>query len=142
MSFSPFSCIGSACNGLIMVISQKAGAFLLTLRPSLIVSDITRKFAMERRLVCVRELCLGLVFATFSSPFSLTFWGHGWCQRRQDGCGLWGTQLLDQHKDSSLCMRLGRNFFRWKQEKFSKKVEKPMHFIIIIFVLTTAIIPL
>eukprot|EP00957_Ditylum_brightwellii_P081636 6210145-Ditylum_brightwellii.AAC.1 len=30
----------------------------------------------------------------------------------------------------------------WKQERFSKKVEKPMHFIIIAFVLTTAIIPL
>mmetsp|Transcript_17010 Transcript_17010/g.24108 ORF Transcript_17010/g.24108 Transcript_17010/m.24108 type:complete len:266 (-) Transcript_17010:32-829(-) len=32
--------------------------------------------------------------------------------------------------------------FGWKQEQFAKKVERPMHFIIITYVLTIAIIPL
>eukprot|EP00957_Ditylum_brightwellii_P041188 3117733-Ditylum_brightwellii.AAC.1 len=157
MFVEPFSCVGSARNELIVAIVTKTGAFLSTIGSSLIVSDIAKKVRSGKETDPYQRIMVGLsifdILFSFFVSFLLTWMvpketGWLWAAGNTSSCSAQGFffvfgglgEILYQAAISLNILLL--IVFGWKQDTFSKKVEKPMHFIIIAFALTIAIIPL
>uniref|UniRef100_A0A7S2A1N2 G-protein coupled receptors family 1 profile domain-containing protein n=1 Tax=Ditylum brightwellii TaxID=49249 RepID=A0A7S2A1N2_9STRA len=153
----PFSCFGSARNELIVRIFQKTGAFLSIVGSSLIVSDVAKKVRNGRETDPYQRIMLGISIFDILLSFLFYFLGTWmvpketgwlWAAGNTSSCSAQGFffvfggfgEILYQAAISLNILLL--IVFGWNQETFSKKVEKPMHFIIIAFVLVFAIIPL
>mmetsp|Transcript_13121 Transcript_13121/g.19419 ORF Transcript_13121/g.19419 Transcript_13121/m.19419 type:complete len:380 (+) Transcript_13121:30-1169(+) len=153
----PFACVGSVRNELIVAIFQKTGAFLSIVGSSLIVSDVAKKVRNGKETDPYQRIMVGLSTLDVLVSFFVLFLGTWmvpketgwlWAVGNTSSCsaqgfffsfGLFGEILYQAAISFNILLLI---VFGWKQETFSKKVEKPMHFIIIAFVLVLAIIPL
>mmetsp|Transcript_23963 Transcript_23963/g.34841 ORF Transcript_23963/g.34841 Transcript_23963/m.34841 type:complete len:87 (+) Transcript_23963:115-375(+) len=73
MSFEPFSCLGSACNELILEIIQRIVGFLFTLGSSLIVSNIMKKVRGGKETDPYQRIMLGLSICYILYSFFFSF---------------------------------------------------------------------
>jgi len=153
----PFSCLGSARNELIVAIFQKTVGFLSIVGSSLIVSDVAKKVRNGRETDPYQRIMVGLSILDVLLSFFVHFLGTWmvpketgwlWAIGNTSSCSAQGFFFLfgfagEAYYQAAISLNiLLLIVFGWKQERFSKKVEKPMHFIIITFVLVLAIIPL
>uniref|UniRef100_A0A7S4SJ62 G-protein coupled receptors family 1 profile domain-containing protein n=2 Tax=Ditylum brightwellii TaxID=49249 RepID=A0A7S4SJ62_9STRA len=154
---SPFSCLDNARNELIVEIISRTGGLISTLGSSLIVEDILKKVYKGKQTDPYQRIMLGLslcdiLISTFL--FALGTWmvpketGWLWAVGNTASCSAQGFfwafggagELFYQMAISLNILLL--IVFGWKQETFRKKVEKPLHIIIIALALTMAVIPL
>mmetsp|Transcript_24679 Transcript_24679/g.32729 ORF Transcript_24679/g.32729 Transcript_24679/m.32729 type:complete len:379 (-) Transcript_24679:29-1165(-) len=157
MFVEPFSCVGSARNELIVAIFIKTGAFLSTVGSSLIVSDVAKKVRFGKETDPYQRIMVGLSIVDILVSFLTYFLGTWmvpketewlWAVGNTASCNAQGFFIVFGALGEGLYqMAISLNIlllinFGWKQEQFAKKVERPMHFIIITYVLTIAIIPL
>mmetsp|Transcript_24669 Transcript_24669/g.32708 ORF Transcript_24669/g.32708 Transcript_24669/m.32708 type:complete len:376 (-) Transcript_24669:60-1187(-) len=157
MFVEPFSCVGSARNELIVAIFIKTGAFLSTVGSSLIVSDVAKKVRNGKETDPYQRIMVGLSTLDVLVSFFVLFLGTWmvpketgwlWAVGNTSSCSVQGFFVVFAgYGETCYQAAISLNIlllivFGWKQETFSKKVEKPMHFIIIAFVLVFAIIPL
>mmetsp|Transcript_26025 Transcript_26025/g.33160 ORF Transcript_26025/g.33160 Transcript_26025/m.33160 type:complete len:375 (-) Transcript_26025:73-1197(-) len=153
----PFACVGSVRNELIVAIFQKTGAFLSIVGSSLIVSDVAKKVRNGKETDPYQRIMVGLSTLDVLVSFFVLFLGTWmvpketgwlWAVGNTSSCSVQGFFVVFAgYGETCYQAAISLNIlllivFGWKQETFSKKVEKPMHFLIIAFVLVFAIIPL
>jgi len=154
---SPFSCVGSARNELILEIVRRIIGFLSIIGSSFIVSDIVKKVHdgngtdPYQRIMLVLSM-FDIIYSIFV-PFGGTWMvpkgtGWRWAVGNTASCsaqgffymfGAFGEIFYQAAISLNILLLI---VFGWTQEKFAKKVEKPMHVIIITVVLIIAIVPL